>query len=349
MPSCKVQRDPISEALASQFDLSWDGTSCFEPPSLGTVPENFGIGLIVGPSGTGKSLLLQTFGSPDNLTWNTDRSIASHFDDPTQAQDRLTAVGLNSVPDWLKPYHVLSTGEKFRADMARQLRSGAVIDEFTSTVDRKVATSLSIAIRRRVDLDNLKNIVLATCHFDVIRPLEPDWIFNTISGVLDSGRRVPRVPMVLQVHRCGYKFWELFRDHHYLTSRIHTGSQCYLGLLDQTPAVFTAVIPFPHPKIKRGSREHRTVVLPDFQGCGIGPRFSDAVASLYRRAGRRFFSRTSHPRFGKYREDSQHWRPTASNLKKQTPQKELTSISDHWAPDPNRICYSHEYIGPPSK
>ena len=28
-------------------------------------------------------------------------------------------------------------------------------------------------------------------------------------------------------------------------------------------------------------REHRTVVLPDLQGLGVGPRMSDAVASLF--------------------------------------------------------------------
>jgi hypothetical protein len=31
----------------------------------------------------------------------------------------LAAVGLASVPTWLRPYPVLSNGEKFRADLAR--------------------------------------------------------------------------------------------------------------------------------------------------------------------------------------------------------------------------------------
>ena len=33
----------------------------------------------------------------------------------------LSAVGLGSVPSWLRPYAALSTGEKFRADLARVL------------------------------------------------------------------------------------------------------------------------------------------------------------------------------------------------------------------------------------
>lgn len=50
------------------------------------------------------------------------------------------AVGLSSVPAWLKPHKVLSNGEAFRADVARLLAETppdgiAVVDEFTSVVD----------------------------------------------------------------------------------------------------------------------------------------------------------------------------------------------------------------------
>lgn len=345
MPTSMVKQDPLSLALASQFDYPWDGTTSFTPPKIENVPKTYGIGLIVGPSGTGKTLLLNRFGFPSSNRWDPDRSVASHFATVKDATDRLAAVGLNSVPTWLKPYHVLSTGEKFRADTARQLGSYSVIDEFTSTVDRQVAQSISIAIRRYVDKVPLQRLVIATCHFDTIRWLEPDWIFNTISGVLDSGRRVPRCPISLQVYRCSYKYWGLFREHHYLTSRIHKQAQCFLGLLDQAPAVFTAVLAFPHPTIKKAFREHRTVVLPDFQGMGIGPMFSDSIASLYTSTAKRYFSRTSHPRFGQYRQNSPHWRPTSSNLRRQTPQKDTTQISDHWKTDHTRICFSHEYLG----
>lgn len=345
MLTSTVEIDDLSAHLAAAFDYPWDGTSSFTPPPIGDVPPDYGIGLIVGPSGTGKTILLNRFGPTESVTWTPTRSVAAHFFHVDDARDRLAAVGLNSVPTWLKPYQVLSTGEKFRADTARRLRPGAVIDEFTSTVDRHVAHSISIAIRRYVDRVNLKRLVIATCHFDTIRWLEPDWIFNTISGVLDTRGRVPRVPYTVHICRCSYKFWTLFRQHHYLTSRIHKQAQCYLGVLDQTPVVFTAVLAFPHPQIKKAFREHRTVVLPDFQGMGIGPRFSDAIASLYIDTGRRYFSRTSHPRMGHWRQNSPAWRPTASNLKKQSTQKTLTQISDHWQTDTRRTCFSHEYIG----
>ena len=54
----------------------------------------------------------------------------------------LSAVGLGSVPSWLRPFSVLSNGEQFRAGLARLLLSdekAVVLDEFTSVIDRQVA------------------------------------------------------------------------------------------------------------------------------------------------------------------------------------------------------------------
>jgi hypothetical protein len=50
-------------------------------------------------------------------------------------------------------------------------------DEFTSVVNRNCAKSLSFALQRYIRRNNLK-IILASCHFDIIEWLNPDWIFN---------------------------------------------------------------------------------------------------------------------------------------------------------------------------
>lgn len=345
MPTCQVQLDPMTKDLAQQFDIKFDGFTTFEPPILPPVPQDYGIGLIVGPSGSGKTLLLNRFGVPPLIQWNWTKSIVSHFLHPADARDRLAAVGLNSIPTWLKPFHVLSTGEQFRANTARQLRSGAVLDEFTSTVDRNVAKSISVAIRRYVDRVQLQRLTIATCHYDVIRWLEPDWFFNTTTSVLDARGRVRRPQIIIHICRSSRNTWPMFRDHHYLTPRMHPQAQCFLGFWESRPVVFTSVIAFPHPSIKKAFREHRTVVLPDFQGLGIGTRFSDAIAHIYTTTGHRYFSRTSHPRMGGYRQNSPLWRPTASNLRRQKQTSPDTSIQDHWPVDTKRLCYSHEYTG----
>jgi ABC-type ATPase with predicted acetyltransferase domain len=91
------------------------------------------------------------------------------------------SVGFSSPPSWLKPYRVLSNGEKMRVDLARALLSDLdliVFDEFTSVVDRDVAKIGSFAVQkaaRRTD----KKFIAVTCHFDVEDWLQPDWVFDT--------------------------------------------------------------------------------------------------------------------------------------------------------------------------
>ena len=119
-------------------------------------------------------------------TWDLRCSIAGNFASAEEAADKLAAVGLNSVPTWAKPYGVLSTGEQFRASLARSLGDGARIDEYTSTVSRTVAKSASRSLRAWVDRSDTTNLVLATCHYDVLDWLRPDWVINTDSGTFTA-------------------------------------------------------------------------------------------------------------------------------------------------------------------
>lgn len=183
-----VERDDFIEASEKAFDCAFDGTSKFYPWKLPTnLPKKFKIGVIVGSSGSGKSTLLKHFGEEESPKWERDKSIVSHFETPDEAINKLGSVGLNSVPSWYKPYHVLSNGEKFRADLARNLKNNAVIDEFTSVVDRNVAKAASMSLSRHVKNNNLENIVLSTCHRDILEWLEPDWVLDTDTGELMNG------------------------------------------------------------------------------------------------------------------------------------------------------------------
>jgi ABC-type ATPase with predicted acetyltransferase domain len=187
-----VERDDFITASEKAFDCAFDGTSKFHPWKLPSkLPSNFKIGVIVGSSGSGKSTLLKNFGIEESPIWEPDKSIVSHFENPDDAINKLGSVGLNSVPSWYKPYHVLSNGEKFRADLARKLKNGAVIDEFTSVVDRNVAKAASMSLARFVKNNNLENIVLSTCHRDILEWLEPDWVLDTDTGELMDGFFLP--------------------------------------------------------------------------------------------------------------------------------------------------------------
>jgi energy-coupling factor transporter ATP-binding protein EcfA2 len=345
--SAVVETDKITDQLSQSFDYEFTGKSTFLPPHLPEIPQNFCIGLIVGASGSGKSTLLKQFGTQKEIKWAQDKAICSHFVDANDAQIKLAAVGLNNIPTWMRPYHVLSTGEKFRADLARQLIDGAIVDEFTSVVDRNVAKACSYALRRYCDQQKLHNIVLASCHYDIIEWLQPDWVFDTNTGQL-AGRGSQRRPEIkLEIVPCTTEAWAMFSQHHYLSCAINKSSRCWLILWGDTPIGFSSALAYPSGTVKNAWREHRTVVLPDYQGLGLGVRISDSVAQMFKNDGCRYFSKTSHPRMGGYREISLLWKPTSKNKKarKDYSLSRKTKEDGHKMLHVSRVCYSHEFIG----
>jgi GNAT superfamily N-acetyltransferase len=136
----------------------------------------------------------------------------------------------------------------------------------------------------------------------------------------------------------------MFKDHHYLRDDLSNATRCYVAFWEGQIVAFGASIAQPNGNFKNGWRGHRTVVLPDFQGMGIGVRFSDAIAQIHLEQGHRYFSRTSHPRMGMYREGSSLWKPTSKNLKLRKDIKHDNIYNNHYA-DNKRVCFSHEYIG----
>jgi len=146
---------------------------------------NWNIGLIVGNSGTGKSTIAkELFGDSYKTNFEYDnKAIVDNFGDSdiNDIINTLTNVGLASTTTWIKPYHVLSGGEKMRCDLAKALLSKddlIVFDEFTSVVDRNVARLGSHVLQKNVRSRNKKFIAVG-CHFDVEDWLQPDWVFNT--------------------------------------------------------------------------------------------------------------------------------------------------------------------------
>jgi ABC-type ATPase with predicted acetyltransferase domain len=182
-----VDYDEITAAAIKPFDLSADDQIGFHPWVLPVLPEDFTIGVIVGASGSGKSVLLRSFGGETPVDWEPTRSIVSHFGNAEEATQRFYAVGLNAVPVWRKPYWALSNGQKFRVDLARRLGNDAVVDEFTSVVDRNVAVAASRAVRTWADRESVRRMVFATCHRDVVPWLKPDWLIDTDAGEFTVG------------------------------------------------------------------------------------------------------------------------------------------------------------------
>lgn len=146
-------------------------------------------------------------------------------------------------------------------------------------------------------------------------------------------------------HRDKTRFWNIFKHHHYLSADLNKSARCFVAFWNSTLVAFNSVLAFPHAKLPRAQREHRLVVLPDFQGLGIGNNFSECIGDLLLKSNYRMFTRTANIKLGEYRNSSVYWRNTSSNGKPSLPNKNhqynhiLNESLSH------RLCYSHEYVG----
>ncbi len=149
------------------------------------LPKDYQVGLIVGNSGSGKSLIAREMFDAvyqHQMCSRDDVPLVESMGDHEMQEivNSLTSVGMGSVPEWVTPYKCLSTGQKMRADLAYCLlncQSPVVFDEFTSVVDRQVAKIISHSISKGFRRFN-KQFVAVTCHHDVEDWLEPDWVLD---------------------------------------------------------------------------------------------------------------------------------------------------------------------------
>lgn len=89
------------------------------------------------------------------------------------------------------------------------------------------------------------------------------------------------------------RVWNLFRRYHYLNTDLHKAAAQYVGLIGDKIVCHSGVIPFP---MRKGwDRIHRLVVLPDYQGIGIGTKFIKAVAEIRIAEGRKVNLTTTTP------------------------------------------------------
>ena len=173
-------------SVLNAFDLSIDKIKENFEGNIDIEGREWNIGLIVGSSGTGKSTIAREL-FLGGYIFEQVYSEGSVIDDMPQDKSvkeitkAFTSVGFASPPSWLKPYNVLSNGEKMRCDLAKSIleeKDIVVFDEFTSVVNREVAKTGSFAIQKAIRKLNKKFVAVA-CHSDIIEWLQPDWIYNT--------------------------------------------------------------------------------------------------------------------------------------------------------------------------
>lgn len=196
-----LQSEHIKEKFSGSIDLD----------------DEWNVGVIVGASGTGKTTIAREL-FPDAIIENNEYNAKSVIDDMPKSKtvkeitQAFNSVGFSSPPSWLKPYFVLSNGEKMRVDLA--------------------------------------------------------------NGILSNQKKRPEISV--KIYECGSDLWKMFRKYHYLNTDIRTGAKCYLMTVNDKMAGFLATIVFPHP-VQSYRKVHRLVILPDYQGIGLGRIFLNLI------------------------------------------------------------------------
>jgi ABC-type uncharacterized transport system YnjBCD ATPase subunit/GNAT superfamily N-acetyltransferase len=344
-----IVESPRVTQVRGLFDLTVEKTSRLQWSIALPLDERpWNIGLITGPSGCGKSTLARHLWPSQihrDFSWPTGAALLDGFPAALSIKDvtaLLAAVGFSSPPAWLRPYHVLSTGQQFRVTLARLLAEApelAVLDEYSSVVDRTVAQLGSAALAKSIR-QRKQRFIAVTCHDDVEAWLQPDWVYRPAESAF-TWRCLQRRPAIsFTVVRCQASAWRLFAAHHYLSAALNPSAVCFLAAWREQPVAFSAWLPFVGAR-RPTRREHRTVVLPDFQGVGIGNALSAVVASMWKGLGYRATSTTTHPAMMRSRQKSPHWRMhrPPSLARNERRRKELRHAT-------TRLTAGFEFVGP---
>lgn len=296
------------------------------------------IGVVVGASGSGKSSvgrLLWPDTKPYQPKWPQNTPIIDAItphDNFNAVTGALAAVGLGSVPTWLRSYQHLSNGEQFRADLAKivcEAPKKVVIDEFSSVIDRQIAKVGAGAFQKAWRRTG-SQAVLLTCHYDVLDWLEPDWVLDMSDGSFTGSWLRQRPPLELEIWETNWRYWPLFEPHHYLKLPHMIAANCYVGVINGELVAHAAF------STRAGlveARACRLVIMPEWQGAGVGLRFLDAIAQQWRQGENRYHKpmptlfHTSHPGLAMALRRSKKWTQVSASLCGGNKARSIKSIS----------------------
>lgn len=145
------------------------------------------------------------------------------------------------------------------------------------------------------------------------------------------------------------EIWNKFKNHHYLTQEFNKGAKIYLLYWNDTLVGFNSFLNMPSGTSKFFFRTHRMVILPDYQGLGIGMKFEEFMGEWFLKQNKKMFLRTTHLRFGRHCSNSPLWKASATNQVQRVGVNENNSVTTqgkkYKAIDDTRIAYSFEYVG----
>ena len=110
------------------------------------------------------------------------------------------------------------------------------------------------------------------------------WIGWSLTGcsaltICHSVKKTRRPQIEISIHQCSHRVWRHFRNYHYLNNELNKAAKCFVAVYNNKPVGFIALLCSPYKE--KYWRVSRLVVLPDYQGIGIGTRFLTAIAEYW--------------------------------------------------------------------
>lgn len=318
-------------ANALDIDVTKKLTHTFSVTADFTTP--FAVGVIVGASGSGETTFAQhVFGDRQHdVAIDESRPVLDQFPDHMtyeQCAEALTAIGLTSVPTWLRPLHTLSNGQKARAVAALRLAATdtdtpVVFDEWTSVVDRTVAKVMSLCVAKAARRAG-RCVVLVTCHYDVVEWLDPEWVVDCNTQTYIDRRGLPAEErqrtetLTFDVRPVERNTWKAFAQYHYLSDQLPGGFVRTYGLFHGDKQIGFQCLAEYVPRKKHRARimhSNRTVVHPDYAGFGLGILLIDATCAIATRDGMQVMAKFSALPVYKAMQRNPNWKHESTDRK----------------------------------
>jgi hypothetical protein len=99
----------------------------------------------------------------------------------------------------------------------------------------------------------------------------------------------------------------MFGKYHYLNYTHNNSARVFVMSVNDEICGFCSVISFPHPHVKKMWREHRTIILPDMQGIGLGSYLTNNIGQMLIDEGKRFVTTLSNVALIMSRKKDKKW------------------------------------------
>jgi GNAT superfamily N-acetyltransferase len=114
----------------------------------------------------------------------------------------------------------------------------------------------------------------------------------------------------LEFRKVDSSYWQYFKEHYYLDLPMPIAAEYFIGTVNNELVCHIAVCPSFHTGYYRATR---LVVMPEWQGAGVGTKFLEWICEYHKRGEGRLNRRlptmfhTSHPQLIGYLKRSKNW------------------------------------------